>query len=85
MRPQSELTQSIHEWIAQSEGWFSHFRIDSALHIESSKEKTLRRVTLKRMCDKGELIRADDRQGVYKKFTPLKEIIWDKTQCNALS
>lgn len=74
MRPQSKLTQRLHEWIAQSEGWFSHFRIDSALGIESEKDKTLRRVTLKRLCDKGRLIRADDRQGVYKKFTPAKRI-----------
>ena len=76
MRPQSELTQRIHTWVNQSNGWFSHFRIDSALHIESEKDKTLRRVTLKRLCDKGLIIRAEDRQGVYKKFTPAKLMVW---------
>lgn len=74
MRPQSELTQRIHAWVSQSNGWFSHFRIDTALGIEIKKEKTLRRVTLKRMCDKKLLIRAGDRQGVYKKFTPAKQM-----------
>ena len=76
MRPQSELTQKIIEWVNQSTGWFSHFKIDSALGIEGKKNKTLRRVTLKRLCDKGLVIRADDRQGVYKKFIPLEPMRW---------
>ena len=76
MKPQSVLTQGILAWVNQSNGWFSYFRIDSALHIESKKDKTLRRVTLKRLCDKGMLIRAVDRQGAYKKFTPAKRIEW---------
>ena len=76
MRPQSELTQRIHEWVNQSNSWFSHFTIDSALGIETKKDKTLRRVTLKRLCDKGSLVRPEGKDGVYRKLTPVKKRVW---------
>jgi len=77
MRPQSPLTRQIHGWIAQSNGWFSYFRIDLALGIEGKKAKALRRVTIKRLYDAGKLLKAPDKQGVYKKFTPAKRIYLD--------
>ena len=76
MRPQSQLSQQIHQWILKSNGWFSYFRIDAALHIEGKKAKTLRRVICKRLCLQGKLIKAPDKNGVYKRFIPAKRIEW---------
>lgn len=78
MRPRSPLTQKIYQWVNNFNGWFSYFGIDSALGISSKKEKTLRRVTLKRLYDKGLLIRDPYHQGVYKRFLPAKKIEWFK-------
>lgn len=76
MRPQSLLTKEILKWIDQSLGWFSYWKLDSALGIEGKKAKTLRRVIIKRLCQTGKLIKAPDVDRVYKKYEPLKRSDW---------
>jgi len=76
MRPKSESAQKITGWINQSTGWFAYFNIDRDLGIENRRDKTLRRVIVKRLYDRGLLIRAPNKQGIYKRFIPAKEINW---------
>jgi len=76
MRPQSQLTKRILAWIEKSNSWFSYWAIDADLGIEGKKSKTLRRVVIKRLYDQGKLLKAPDRTGVYKKFTPAKRMVF---------
>ena len=84
MRPSSELHNQIKNWISHSNGWFSYWKIDTALSIEGSTAKTLRRVIIKRMVDRGELLKAPDVDGVYKRFTPARRIDWQQKRYKGL-
>ena len=80
VRPPSLLYQQILDWIEQTNGWFSYYRLDGAVGINNSKEKALRRSVIKRLCDKGKLVKDSEINGVYRKVTPAKRIDWQASQ-----
>lgn len=62
----NNLSKAIKEWVGQSKGWFSYWQLDEAVGLHSAKEKTLRRVVMKRLVDKGILTRAPLCGGIFR-------------------
>lgn len=75
-----KLSRDIIAWIDKRSNWFGSWKLDTDLNITTKKDKTLRRVTIKRLCDKGLLIRHPDNlqypksPGLYKNIKPPAEI-----------
>lgn len=58
-----KLTKQIKQWINKQQDWFTSWQLDEALKIKTKGNKRLRRVTTKRMCDKGFLVRPPQTTG----------------------
>jgi len=65
------LSKAIKDWVGQSQGWFSYWQLDEAVGLYSPKEKTLRRVIMKRLVDKDILVRAPLRDAVFRRKTEI--------------
>lgn len=62
----SELNTHIQDWIKGQPRWFSYSQMDKELNIKIAKDKTLRRVLIKRLVDKG-ILRRGPYKGVFRK------------------
>jgi predicted SprT family Zn-dependent metalloprotease len=70
-----ELNRQIRGWIETSHGWFRSYQIDEELGITEKKDKVLRRMLTKRLCDRGVLQHHPTLKGAFRYLRPQKRII----------
>lgn len=61
------LTFLIKEWVKEVQGYFTSHQLDGELDIRTPKEKGLRRVVIKQLCDVNEIQRVTGGVGAYRK------------------
>jgi len=61
------LTFLIKEWVKEVQGHFTSHQLDGELDIRTPKEKGLRRVVIKQLCDVNEIQRVTGGVGAYRK------------------
>jgi len=71
-----ELSGYIYDWITCQTTWFTSWQLNEALKITTQKDKTLRRVMTKRLCDRGILERHPTMDGVFRYLKPIKKVEW---------
>lgn len=64
----SNLSKSIREYFYRNNHWISYVVLDSSLDIKTNRQKSARRVAIKRLVDKGILTPHPTEQGVYIKL-----------------
>jgi len=73
----NKLSKKIRKWIEIQPNWFQYWQMDEALHITNEKDKTCRRVLLKRLSERGIVSKHPSKvHGVFRYNKPLKRIEW---------
>jgi len=71
------LSKQIEEWVGRNKNWFTYHQLDRAFSLTTQKEKTLRRVVIYNLAQKGLVMKSPNHDGLYKYLEPLKSVdLW---------